>query len=243
MKTILLAALLTLAALPAGAGQLACVYDLSGTAELQKGGAGQWLPARKGLPLDQGDRLRTGQNAWCELLFKDGTFIKLEADSETAAETLQASASERVFSFSFLRGKALWMAARLKKNVTSKFTVRTPSAVCAVRGTDFSIIVSTSGGTSVGLYQGEVAVSNEGGEKLLLAGNEASAGTGEVALQARLSALMKAEEKRYRRVKGRVETLRKRLAAREDFIDDYISRQEKVLADFEKRRQEKLKKR
>ena len=243
MKTILLSALLAIAAMPAAAGQLACVYDLSGAAELQKAGTGQWLPARKGLPIDQGDRLRTGQSAWCELLFKDGTFIKLEADSETAAETLQASASERVFSFSFLRGKALWMAAKLKKNVTSKFTVRTPSAVCAVRGTDFSIIVSTSGETSVGLYQGEVALSNEGGEKTLLAGNEAAAVPGEIALQARLSALMKAEEKRYRRVKGRVETLRKRLAAREDFIDDYISRQEKVLADFEKRRQEKLKKR
>lgn len=243
MKTILFSALLALTALPAAAGQIACIYDLAGPAELQKAGSEQWLPARKGLPLDQGDRLRTGEKAWCELLFKDGSFIKMEAGSETAAETLQATPEGRIFSFSFLRGKALWMAAKLRKGAASKFSIRTPSAVCAVRGTDFSIIVSSAGETSVGLYQGEVAVSNELGEKVLLAGSEASAGPGEIALQARLSSLMKAEERRYRKIKGRVETLRRRLAEREDFIDDYVGRQEKALLDFEKRRQEKLKRR
>lgn len=243
MMTILLSALLALTALPAAAGQIACVYDLAGPAELQKAGSEQWLPARKGLPLDQGDRLRTGENAWCELLFKDGSFVKMEAGSETAAETLQTTQEGRVFSFSFLKGKALWMAAKLRKGAASKFSIRTPSAVCAIRGTDFSILVSSTGETAIGLYEGEVAVSNENGEKTLLAGSEASAGTGEIALQARLSSLMKAEERRYKKIKGRVETLRKRLAAREDFIDDYVSRQEKTLSDFEKRRQEKLKRR
>lgn len=240
MRTIIFSALMALAALPAAAAQTACVYDLAGAAEMQKAGGGQWLPARKGMPLEQGDRLRTGEEAWCEILFKDGTFIKMDAGSETAAETLLATEQERVFSFSFLKGKALWMAAKIKGKA-SKFAIRTPSAVCAVRGTDFSIIVSSSGETSVGLYQGEVAVSNATGEKILPAGGEASAAPGQIAVQRRLSSLMKAEERRYQRIRGRVEALRKRLAAREDFIDDYVNRQEKALSDFEKRRQEKLK--
>jgi hypothetical protein len=44
-------------------------------------------------------------------------------------------------------------------------------------------------------------------------------------------------------VKGRVEALRKRLAAREDFLDDYMNRQQKAVSALESRRKEKLDKR
>ena len=247
---IILCALLTAgttfgtgAASAAAPGQVACVYDLAGEVSVQKTGSAAWLTAGKGLPLAEGDKVRTGSTAWCEILFKDGTFIKLDSDSETAAETVKITAEERSLSFSFLKGKALWMAAKLKKKIASKFSVHTPSAVCAVRGTDFSIAVSTSGETAIGLFNGVVALSNDSGEKELLPGGEASAGTGGIAVKDRFSTLMRAEEKRYIRIKGRVDSLRKRLEERNDFIDDYVSRQEKKLSDFEQRRQEKLKKR
>ena len=243
MKAILIALFFALAALPAGAGETGCVYDLKGDAAILKAGQAAWSAARKGQPVAEGDRLKTGPQAWCEILFKDGTFIKLEEDSETAAEALKATAAERIFAFSFLKGKALWMAAKLKGKMTSKFSVRTPSAVCAVRGTDFSILVSTSGQTSIGLFEGKVAVSGPAEEKELLAGGEASVDAGGVAVQARMSRLMKAEERRYAKLKGRVESLRKRLAERDTFIDDYIGRQNKALSDFENRRKEKLGKR
>ncbi len=244
MKRIVFAALLTLAGLSAYAGETGCVYELEGTALVQKAGETAWLPARKGLPLAEGDRLKTGAKSWCEIVFKDGSFIKLDADSETAAETLRSSAEERTFSFAFLKGKALWMAAKLKGKARTRFAVRTPSAVCAVRGTDFSIALSTAGETSLGLFEGEVEVSNEaGGAKTLAAGEEASAGAGGLTVAGRLSKLMTAEKKRYQKVKKRAEAVRKRLAEREDFIDDYVSKQAEKLADFERRRQEKLKRR
>jgi len=242
MKTIVLSLFLGLTAAPAIAGETGCVYDLKGEVMTMKAGQAAWAAAKKGLPVAEGDRLKTGPRAWCEILFKDGSFIKMEEESETAAEALRSTAEERLFSFSFLKGKALWMAAKIKSRATS-FSVRTPSAVCAVRGTDFSIIVSTSGGTTVGLFEGKVAVSGAAQEKELLAGEEASAGAGGVAVQARLSRLMKAEERRYARLKGRVEALRKRLAQRDTFIDEYIGRQEKALSDLENRRKEKLGKR
>lgn len=242
MKNLMIALFLVLAAGPAAAGQMACVYDLEGEVSVQRPG-GNWEPASKGAPLNEGDSLRTGGRAWSELLFKDGSYVKVEAGSEVSMEKLLAGKEERVLSFSFLRGKALWMASKLKKIAASKFSIRTPTAVCAVRGTDFTMIVSTSGETAVGLYEGEVSLSGGAGEKTLAAGGEAAAGAGGITVQGRMSGLMKAEERRYRRVKGRVESLRKRLAEREDFIDDYIRRQEKALSDFEKRRQEKLKRR
>lgn len=226
----------------AAAGETGCVYDLGGTAMVRKAGSQQWLPAGKGLPLAEGDVLRTGARSWCEVIFRDGSFIKLDADSETGIETLRDSAKERVFSFSFVKGKALWLAARIKGKAVSRFSVRTPSAVCAVRGTDFSMIISTAGETSVGLFEGNVDISGpDGATKALAAGGEAFAGYGEIAVQRRLSALMKAEEKRYLKVKKRAESLRQRLAERDDFIDDYVARKEKKLREFQERQKERLK--
>lgn len=241
MKNLFLA--LLLAAAPAAAGTMGCVYDLDGQVSLRRAGSADWVPAPKGAAVNEGDALRTGAAAWCELLFKDGSYIKLEADSETSAERLKSDAEGRTFSFSFLKGKALWMASKLKWKTRSAFSVRTPSAVCAVRGTDFTLIVSTDGATSVGLFEGKVAVSSGTAEKELLSGSEASARGGQVAVQNRLSSLMKAEERRYARVKGRVDGLRKRLQERETFIDDYVARQAKALSEFEKRRKDKLGKR
>lgn len=244
MNSILIAALLTLAGLPAAAGQTACVYDLGGTALLRKAGTQDWRPALKGMPLAEGDSLKTGTRSWCEIFFSDGSFIKLEADSETSAEKLLVSPEERAFSFSFLKGKALWMAAKMKDRARAAFTVRTPTVVCAVRGTDFSIIVSTSGETSVGLFEGSVNLAADAGKEVpLAAGEEASSGAAGLTVQGRFSALMAAENKRYLRVKKRAEDLRRRLAEREDFIDDYVSKRAKKIADFDRRRQEKLERR
>lgn len=240
MNKLLLALFLAAPAAQAAAGAVGCVYDLDGAVTVQKAGAADWRPAAKGIPVSEGDKLRTGAKAWCEILFKEGTYVKMEENSETGADELKVSPAERSFSFSLLKGKVLWMAAKLKWKAASRFSVRTPSAVCAVRGTDFTLLVSTSGATSVGLFEGKVALSSGTVEKELLAGGEAAASGGEIAVQGRLSALMKAEQRRYERVKGRVEKLRARLAERDTFIDDYVSRQEKALSDFEKRRNDKL---
>ncbi|HCC48601.1 MAG TPA: hypothetical protein DEQ38_10885 [Elusimicrobia bacterium] len=239
MKKIILAFALSCCPHAAYAGEAGCLYNLKGTVEI-KAAAGQWAPALKGRPVAEGDAVRTGKGAWCEILFRDGSFIKMDAQSETAAEELKAGAQERVFSFSFLRGRALWLAGKVAPGKKSKFQVRTPSAVCAVRGTDFSVDVSTSGETTVGLFEGRLAVSGAGAEKELAAGSEAYAASAGLAVSGRFSRLMAAEKKRYAKVRNRAQSLRKRLAEREDFIDDYIGRQRKKLSDFESRREEKL---
>ncbi len=240
MKKLLFASVLLCCPLWLMAGETGCVYDLKGSVEILKSGRKAWEPAAKGRPVAEGDSVKTGAGAWCEILFREGSFVRLEENSEAAAESLKASTEERVFFFSFVKGKALWMAARLKGKLLSKFSVRTPSLVCAVRGTDFSMVVSTSGQTTVGLFDGKVALSQGAAEKELLSGGEATSDAAGLTVQGRLSKLMKAEERRYSKVKGRVESLRKRLEEREAFIDDYINRQQKKLSDFDAGRKEKL---
>lgn len=245
MKELFLTLLLLGGALPLTAGETGCVYDLKGPVEILKTAQKNWEPAPKGRPVAEGDRIRTGAGAWCEILFKEGSFVKLDENSEAAADSLKASSEGRVFAFSFLKGKALWLAAKLKGKLAAKFSVRTPTATCAVRGTDFSMIVSTSGQTTIGLFEGKVALSGtdagKPGEKELIAGGEATSDAAGLTVQGRLSKLMQAEERRYGKVKARVENLRKRLEERDAFIDDYINRQRKKLSDFDARREKKLK--
>lgn len=239
MKKVLLALLLGLGASAARAAQTGCFYDLRGEVSVQKGGAGGWRSALKGEALAEGDKVRTGGSGACDLLMKDGTFVKVDPGSEASVESLVATKEERTFSFSLLKGKALWMVAKLKKDLKSSFRVRTPSAVCAVRGTDFATVVSSSGVLDLGLFDGQVAVSATGAEKVLLPGGQLTAGEAGLEAQDRLGPAMRAEERRCRKLKAHVEALRKRLAERDDYIDDYIGRQNKALSD----REEKLRKR
>lgn len=238
---------LCLLALPlaAYAGETACVYAMSGDVQLMKTGETAWLPAAKGMPVSEGYKLKTGRKASCEILFKDGTFLKFGSDTETSFDELQVTPEGRDYLFRLLRGKALWLAAKLKK-LKSRFTVHTPTSVCAVRGTDFAVMVSTSGETNVGLFEGAMAVSGagEGQQEIELpAGSEAFTSGGEVAVQARFSRLMQSEKQRYEKLKNRVEKLRKRMEEREGFVDDFVNRQQKKLSELERRRQEKLDKR
>ncbi|MCX5790918.1 MAG: hypothetical protein NTY45_01690, partial [Elusimicrobia bacterium] len=91
MPILILIAGLFLAPPAAAAGEAGCIYDHSGAAQLLKAGGGSWAPAWKGLPLAEGDRVRTGDKGWCEVLLKDGTFVKLDAGSEALVSELRIS--------------------------------------------------------------------------------------------------------------------------------------------------------
>lgn len=240
MKKLLLAAALLL---PAGlrAEEAACLQDLHGNVEVLRAGTLKWEKAQKGFPLREGDSVRTSRKGRCDLLFKDGTFVRLQGGSETLLQDLKIDRKERAFSFSFLRGKALWMVARLKR-LRTKITVRTPSAVCAVRGTDFAVALSTSGETTVGMFEGKLSVSAGEEERVVPAGSEARVSGTNLKVQARLSRLMKAEERRYSKIKARVKRLRERLEEMKGSLDGFSKRRDSKLKDFKSGWKKKLKK-
>jgi len=267
------------------AGEIGCIYQAGRNAEIMKAGAAQsWQAVKKAMPFAEGDRIKTGPGGFCEILVKDGTFIRVDERSELAASELklsvsvtdvrgrgnhsvvtlsqrlrghrsavsppaanpqegvpprQASVTNRSYIFSFLAGKAMWLAAKFKTAVASKFEVRTPSAVCAVRGTAFTVAVSSQD-TAVGLFEGNLAVAAGSESKEITQGSEATVSRGTLAVQTRLSRLMEAENKRYGKLKNRVEELRKKLAERDDFIDSFLAAQDKKISDYEKRKAEKL---
>ncbi|MCX5786384.1 MAG: FecR family protein [Elusimicrobia bacterium] len=224
-------------------GVIGCIYNAGRNAELMKAGpASLWQPVKKAMPIAEGDRIKTGPRGNCEILIKDGTFIKVDERSELTASELKLDAAGRKYSFAFLAGKAMWLAAKFKSDLASKIEVRTPSAVCAVRGTAFSVALSSQN-TSVGLFEGVLAVTAGAENKEIAQGSEADVSGGSLAVQPHLSRLMEGERKTYNKLKNRVEDLRKKLAKREDFIDSFLAEQDKKVSDYKKRQAEKLKQR
>jgi hypothetical protein len=72
----------------------ATVQLLRGDASIALGG-GAWQPLRQGQPVNEGDRVRTGAGAVCELFLKyNGPLVRLEPDTTLAIERMRFKDSE-----------------------------------------------------------------------------------------------------------------------------------------------------
>jgi len=115
-----------------------------------------WSNAIDDQPLEKGDIIQTGGKSSCEILFDDGSVICLEENSQLTIIDPSSSSSHRQIQIALKIGRLL--ADVEKKQVSGDFTVRTPAAVSAVRGTQFIIEVGEDETTSIGLFDGELEV-------------------------------------------------------------------------------------
>lgn len=146
--------------LRASAVQLAA---LSGAVQVDLGDGQGWRDAAVGLRLAAGSRLRTAGDASAALQLADGSRVLVRPDSELhlreAAEVGAGALSLRV---ELLRGR-LENAVHPMRASGSRFEIQTPSAVTAVRGTEFRI--ATDGpSTRSEVLDGAVAFGNARGQ-------------------------------------------------------------------------------
>lgn len=98
-----------------------------------------------------GDKVHTGRGGRVTVQFRDGSQVVLgpfaifTVEAETPRETTI-----------FLAAGKLWAA--VSKNAGRRFSVRTPTAVAAVRGTEFSVEVRSERATAVEVFGGLVSV-------------------------------------------------------------------------------------
>ncbi len=110
-----------------------------------------------------GDKVHTGKGGRATVLFRDGSKIVLGpyAIFTVEAETLNETTI-------FLAVGKLWAA--VSKNAGRRFSVRTPTAVAAVRGTEFSVETQSDRATAVEVFGGLVSVRGAlGGESMISA--------------------------------------------------------------------------
>lgn len=146
---------------------------VSGEVQMKSVDTPDWVKVTGEVPLDPNDTVKTSADGLAELYLDDKGVIYLNRNTELEVSSLDQDDS--VFSLSF--GS---LVAKIKHFLSEKqkFKVRTPAAVCAIRGTEFAVEYSQmSKESGVGVFdEGRVAVmqadeSGETGQEYLLEKN------------------------------------------------------------------------
>ncbi len=128
---------------------------VSGDVEVKAADSSGWHRIKGELPLEQGDVIKTSGDSVAEMYLDDKGAFSLGRNTELGLSSLDQENS----SISLRLGT---IVAKIKHFLDEKqrFEVRTPSAVCAVRGTEFAVEYSQLDKvSSVGVFdEGSVAV-------------------------------------------------------------------------------------
>lgn len=118
--------------------------------------------ASVGMPATVGDTVRTKKRSRAQLRFLDGSIINLSSNYSIEIKEFSYDAEKKIRK-SVIRSARGTLRAIVNKapgDAASIFEVETPTAVAAVRGTEFFVIVRSSDVTDVVVAKGTVAVRN-----------------------------------------------------------------------------------
>ncbi len=118
---------------------------------VQKAGALQWNPVQYDMPVFNADRIKTGRQSRCEITFTTKKVMRIGENSIVQIKAKDSKTDEVEMS----RGRA-WLSLFLPKG-SSHLVMRTPTSVCAIRGTVYRL-ESDSNRTTYRCYQGELEI-------------------------------------------------------------------------------------
>jgi hypothetical protein len=214
------------------------VAAVSGDAAVRPADGSPEVSAEEDMPLEEGDLIVVGEGGSAEVALDGGSLITVRENSEFVVE--KTARGESSF---FLKAGSL--LAKIQKLASSRFSVRTPTAVAAVRGTEFG--VETDGEeTHIGVFdEGKVEVTGQdGGSELLISNQETAVGRGKRPVAAyqlkRFVArrqLMRGHARRISQIRGRWKALppEARLEKRRKAVERMREHRKKML---EKRREQ-----
>jgi hypothetical protein len=126
------------------------ILAFSGQVEIRTARDGQWVPASDNAEVPEGGAIRTGADGSAVALMPNKTKVWLKESSSLELEQRQTLASRLALVF----GKIKVRVPHLMRK--EKFEVRTPAAVCAVRGTEFTVDTTETGAMNINVSYGEV---------------------------------------------------------------------------------------
>lgn len=131
----------------------------------------EWVDARTTHPLHDADTLRTGEEGFAVVQFMDNSVARVRPNSLLII-TGEAKAPDNTSSRISVEVGDLFLNIR---GGNSQYEVATPSAVAAVRGTEFSTNVSATGETEFTGFSGEVLITALGSGETYTLGSGFSA--------------------------------------------------------------------
>ncbi len=151
-----------------GAPVVGEVVSTKGDEQIQFQGEDAWQPLKVKQQLANGDEVRTGPYGALALVFRDGTQIRLQQNSQLRIEYLRKGPDGDEGAMSLLKG-SLW--SRIAREFLPKFRktkgpprvqVQTPVATIGIRGTDWHVRADADG-TTLTVLSGEAELRNERG--------------------------------------------------------------------------------
>ena len=133
------------------------VNFLVGDVNLSRGGKTTAL--KMDTPIKSGDVVATGKRSICTLKYNDGSNVEIRAESKIMVGNPDTPNSDFV---SLISGVVHGKFKKMQKGQGNK--VFTPTAVCAIRGTEFTIASSESGESRIQLEEGKLQVRNPYGK-------------------------------------------------------------------------------
>jgi mannose-6-phosphate isomerase-like protein (cupin superfamily) len=142
-----------------GAGTILSILD--GSASVARGTAA-FATAADGDLVNIGDRVQTAERSHAVVTFFDGSTLEIEPATTVQIEDATSAASGAI---SIRIGQTIgrtWASVQKLTRADSKFEIRTPTAVAAVRGTGFFTEVLADGTTTFQITDGNVQVTAQG---------------------------------------------------------------------------------
>ena len=132
-------------------GKINFILGSSNDVTIKRAGQPDWQNAKLYSPIYNGDQIKTKKESRCETKLNEQGVIRI---GENTTFTFQNDQINKNFNAEIVNGR-LWANIQ-KLSRRSHFQVRTPTAVCSIRGTIYRIDADSS--TKVMVYQGSVDV-------------------------------------------------------------------------------------
>ncbi|MDC7223128.1 MAG: FecR family protein [Spirochaetales bacterium] len=133
------------------------IIYLDGTVDIKpQGGELEW--ADFGTAVTEGDSVITGIDGYCEIELEGGSLITIEEDTvfSFGRGTVGSGEPQNVFSC------AMGQISYKFSNLQDEPVITTPSAVCGIRGTAFTVMAGADGSSLFIVSEGEVEVESIG---------------------------------------------------------------------------------
>lgn len=132
-------------------GKINFILGSSNDVTIMRSGESNWQNAKLYSSIYNGDQIKTGKESRCETRLNDRSTIRI---GENTSFAFQQDQLNKNLNAEIKEGR-IW--ANIKRlSVRSKFQVRTPTAVCSIRGTIYRIDADST--TKIMVYNGSVDV-------------------------------------------------------------------------------------
>jgi len=131
---------------------------VKGNVQHQPRGSDTWVPLRLNDRVDEGSRIKTGDESGVEIVFSDGNSILQRSNTILGISSARKYPDNQT-SYGLIQetGRTI-TKIKQKTGSESRFRIDTPSAICAARGTEFRTSIDAVNSTRTEVVEGNVDV-------------------------------------------------------------------------------------